>query len=68
MLWNVGKLNFTVGFEYRTNQDNAASTGIAGPDGFYTFSPGTPLTATLHSTNGGLTFPLEQEARAAPSV
>jgi hypothetical protein len=57
VMWNVGRHNFTLGVQYRYVQDNAAGSGNGGPAGFYTFSPGTPLTATLTSTDGGPDIP-----------
>jgi hypothetical protein len=57
VMWSVGRHNFTLGVEYRYDQDNAAGSGQGGPAGYYTFSPGTPLTATLTSTDGGPDIP-----------
>jgi hypothetical protein len=57
LLWNIGKHNVTLGVQFRYMQDNAAGSGNGGPNGYYTFSPGTPLTAALTPLDGGPAIP-----------
>jgi hypothetical protein len=57
LLWNKGDHSLTMGLQFRYVQDNGAGSGIAGPNGFYTFSPGTPLTAALTPLDGGPAIP-----------
>ncbi len=57
MLWNIGKHNVTLGVQFRYMQDNAAGSGNGGPNGFYIFSPGTPLTTALTALDGGPAIP-----------
>jgi hypothetical protein len=51
--WNKGRHSMTIGVQYRYGQDNGIGVSGEGPNGVYTFSPGTPLLANITSTNGG---------------
>ncbi len=54
--WNWGRQLLTMGADYRYGQDNGYGVTSAGPNGVYTFSPGTPLTENISSTDGGPTI------------
>ncbi len=51
--WTKGRHTFNIGMQYDRNQHNNYGGGLLGPNGQYVFTPGTPLTATVPSTNGG---------------
>jgi hypothetical protein len=51
--WNKGRHSMTAGIQYRYGQDNGIGVSGEGPNGVYTFSPGTPLLASIPSTDGG---------------
>ncbi len=51
--WSKGKHLFNFGFEYRYGQDNGYGVAGIGPNGQYSFSPGTTLPETITSTDGG---------------
>jgi Carboxypeptidase regulatory-like domain len=55
--WTKGKHFLNMGLEYRYGQDNGFGVASAGPNGVYSFTPGTPLTTNLPSTNGGPLIP-----------
>jgi hypothetical protein len=55
--WNRGRHNITTGLQYRYGQDNGIGASGAGPNGQYTFGPGTPLPVTILSTDGGPAMP-----------
>lgn len=54
--WNWGRHFLTMGMDYRYGQDNGYGVTSAGPNGQYTFGPGTTLPFNLTSTNGGPTI------------
>lgn len=54
--WNWGRNFLTIGMDYRYGQDNGLGVTGAGPNGQYTFQPGTPLTVDIPSTDGGPTL------------
>lgn len=56
MNWNVGRHFFTIGMDYRYGQDDGFGVTSAGPNGQYTFNPGTSLTVDIPSTDGGPTI------------
>jgi hypothetical protein len=51
--WSKGRNLFHAGIEYRYGQDNGFGVASAGPNGVYSFAPGTPLTVNILSSNGG---------------
>jgi hypothetical protein len=51
--WNKGRHSITTGLQYRYGQDNGIGVSGEGPNGVYTFSPGTPLLESIPSTDGG---------------
>jgi hypothetical protein len=51
--WSKGKHLFNFGFEYRYGQDNGFGVAGIGPNGQYSFSPGTSLPEAIPSTTGG---------------
>ena len=51
--WSRGKHLFNFGFEYRYGQDDGLGVGGIGPNGQYSFNPGTTLPETIFSTDGG---------------
>ncbi|MHB8387999.1 MAG: TonB-dependent receptor [Acidobacteriaceae bacterium] len=55
--WNIGRHNIVAGVSDRYGQDDGLGSSGAGPNGVYTFSPGTPLLEPLTSTDGGPTIP-----------
>jgi hypothetical protein len=54
--WNKGRQSLIFGVQYRYGQDNGIGVSGEGPNGVYTFSPGTPLPQSIPSTNGGPTI------------
>lgn len=54
--WNKGRQFLTLGGEYRYGQDDGWGVTGAGPNGVYTFNPGTSLAVDIPSTNGGPTI------------
>lgn len=54
--WNKGRQLLTLGGEYRYGQDDGWGVTGAGPNGIFTFNPGTPLTVDIPSTDGGPTI------------
>lgn len=57
IVWTKGRHNITAGIQYRYGQDNGIGVSGQGPNGVYTFSPGTPLPESIPSTDGGPTIP-----------
>ena len=55
--WSKGKHLFNFGFEYRYGQDNGLGVAGIGPNGQYSFSPGTSLPEAIPSTTGGAPIP-----------
>ncbi len=55
--WSKGKHLFNFGFEYRYGQDNGFGVAGIGPNGQYSFGPGTSLPEAIPSTTGGATIP-----------
>lgn len=55
--WSLGKHLFSFGFEYRYGQDNGIGVAGIGPNGQYSFSPGTTLPEAIPSTTGGAPIP-----------
>jgi hypothetical protein len=53
LTWTRGRHTLSMGVSYSRNQNNNYGGGGLGPNGAYTFTPGTPLPATIASTNGG---------------
>jgi hypothetical protein len=53
LTWTKGRHTFAFGGSYSRNQDNSYGGGGLGPNGQYSFAPGTPLSVTVPSTNGG---------------
>jgi hypothetical protein len=53
LTWTKGRETFNVGGSYSRNQDNSYGGGGLGPNGQYSFAPGTPLSVAVPSTNGG---------------
>ena len=51
--WTTGRHSWNLGGEFRREQDNGTGVGVVGPSGVFYFDAGTPLTATIPSTNGG---------------
>jgi Carboxypeptidase regulatory-like domain len=56
LAWNKGRQSLIFGVQYRYGQDNGIGVSGEGPNGVYTFSPGTPLPQSIPSTNGGPTI------------
>jgi hypothetical protein len=56
LAWNKGRQSLIFGVQYRYGQDNGIGVSGEGPNGVYTFSPGTPLLQSIPSTNGGPTL------------
>jgi Carboxypeptidase regulatory-like domain/TonB dependent receptor len=54
--WTKGRHFFHAGVEYRYGQDNGFGVASAGPNGVYSFGPGTALGVNIPSTNGGPTI------------
>jgi Carboxypeptidase regulatory-like domain/TonB dependent receptor len=54
--WNKGRHSITAGIQFRYGQDNGIGVSGEGPNGVYTFEPGTPLLESIPSTNGGPTI------------
>jgi len=54
--WNWGRQFLTIGMDYRYGQDNGLGVTGAGPNGVYSFRPGTQLPEDLYSTDGGPTI------------
>ena len=54
--WTKGKNLFNIGASFRYGQDNGGGVTGPGPNGTYVFSPGTALTESISSTNGGPTY------------
>ncbi|MGO8720174.1 MAG: TonB-dependent receptor domain-containing protein [Acidobacteriaceae bacterium] len=55
--WNIGRHSIVAGVLVRYGQDDGIGTSGGGPNGEYTFSPGTPLPEAIPSTDGGPTIP-----------
>jgi hypothetical protein len=55
--WSRGRNLFHAGLEYRYGQDNGFGVASAGPNGVYSFAPGTALSVNITSTNGGPAIP-----------
>ncbi|MHB1937724.1 MAG: TonB-dependent receptor [Acidobacteriaceae bacterium] len=53
IVWNKGRQTFSSGIQYRYGQDDGIGVSGQGPNGVYTFSPGTPLPQSIPSTDGG---------------
>jgi len=51
--WTKGRHTLTMGGVFRRGRDNGFGVTSAGPNGVYAFSPGTPLTSAIYSTDGG---------------
>lgn len=54
--WNWGRQLVTMGMDYRYGQDDGYGVTGAGPNGQYTFTSGTLLTADIPSTDNGPTI------------
>jgi len=54
--WIKGKNLFNIGVSYRYGQDDGTGVTGPGPNGTYSFSPGTALNVAIPSTNGGPTI------------
>lgn len=54
--WSKGRNLFHAGIEYRYGQDNGFGVASSGPNGVYSFAPGTPLSVNVTSTDGGPTI------------
>jgi hypothetical protein len=52
--WTKGRHTFNMGGEFRREWDNGTGVTSIGPSGVFNFNAGTPLTAEIPSTNGGL--------------
>jgi hypothetical protein len=55
--WTTGRHSFNFGGEFRREWDNGTGVTSLGPSGVFNFNAGTPLTATIPSTNGGSSLP-----------
>jgi hypothetical protein len=53
LTWTKGRHTFSIGGNYRRGRDNTVAVTSLGPQGVYAFAPGTPLTETIPSINGG---------------
>jgi hypothetical protein len=51
--WTTGRHSLNLGVDFRREWDNGTGVSGVGPSGEYYFNAGTPLTATIPSTNGG---------------
>lgn len=57
LAWNKGRHSMVMGIQYRYGQDNGIGVSGEGPNGVYTFSPGTTLPEALTPINGGPPIP-----------
>ena len=51
--WTMGRHTFDIGGKYERGWDNTSGVAGDGPNGVYTFAPGTVLLAAIPSSNGG---------------
>ncbi|MGH9453423.1 MAG: TonB-dependent receptor, partial [Terriglobia bacterium] len=51
--WTTGRHSFSMGGQFRREWDNGTGVTSIGPSGIFFFNAGTPLSATIPSTNGG---------------
>ena len=56
--WTNGRHLLNIGATFRRGWDNGFGVTYLGPNGVYTFSPGTPLTVAVPSTNGQTSYPV----------
>ncbi len=54
--WTRGRHFLNMGVEYRYGQDDGFGVASAGPNGVYSFGPGTPLGVNIPSLDGGPTL------------
>lgn len=55
--WTKGRHTITAGLEFRRVQDNEFGASVGGPQGFFSFQPGTPIPAAVPSTSGTNNLP-----------
>ena len=53
--WTKGRHTFNIGGQFRREWDNGTGVTTIGPSGVFNFAAGTPLTATIPSTDGSPT-------------
>ena len=56
LTWTKGRHTFNLGGYFQRGWDNGMGVTSLGPNGQYSFRPGTPLLAAIPSTNGGTSF------------